>query len=287
MAFNSDTFNDLTQINRSRPSFFGKIWQKTALRGIFIGASLGFLAIQQPHWWQSNPPQLPNSTTNFSGKVKITVLNPIAGQRHGGSGVRDESVTAFIKGYISQGLALANLPEQLALKFQFHKVQLQQQASPDGYEVRLSVAHYEPIARIGGTPMLLSRAGAIYASNDPQHFNQLPSFTLPLATRWTSRRTLAVTREQQEHIDQAMELMAELSHHKIRYTQVRLKPHRGFQVVTDNGVFLQFGHDRFKASLSRYRKITKRDDFAMSAVKEIHLDFKGKALITMKPQAEQ
>lgn len=289
MAFNSDRFNDLNQINRSRPSIFGKLWQKTALRLLFVAGSLSFLAFQQPHWWQENPPQLPDSTETFSGRVDIAILNP--GKSQGvmtpSNGVRDEAVREHIRQYIGAGKELAQLPEQLALTFQFHRVYLQQRASASGYDIRLSVAHFEPIARIEGTPMLLSRAGAIYASADPRLFKQLPKLSLPLSDRWTKRRTLAVTAEQQQRLSQAMALMTKLDQHKIRYTRIGLKPHRGFQVVTDEGLFLQFGHKGFKKSLGRFTKILKREDFALNAVKEIHLDFKGKALITMKPKAEQ
>lgn len=289
MAFSSDRFNDLNQINRSRPSIFGKLWQKTALRLVFVAGSLGFLAVQQPRWWQAHPPQLPDSTVTFSGRVTIAIINPGKGQDviSTGSGVRDEAVRQYIRRYIAAGKELAQLPEQLALKFQFHKVHLQQRASASGYDLRLSVAHFEPIARIESTPLLLSRAGAIYASDDPQGFKQLPSLSLPLSDRWTPRRTLAVTTEQQKRLEQAMALMMRLDQHKIRYSKIALKPHRGFQVVTHEGLFLQFGHDGFKKSLGRFTKILKREDFAINSVKEIHLDFKGKALITMKPKAEQ
>lgn len=291
MAFNSDTFNDLTQINRSRPSIFGKLWQKTALRLVFVGGSLGFLAVQQPKWWLTNPPLVADSTTTFSGTVTLASLNSgqdqdLSSSGSSGSRVRDEAVRAYIRKALDQGTALADLPEQLALKFQFHKVHLQQRASADGYELRLAVAHFEPIAKIAGTAKLLSRAGAIYASDNPRNLNQLPSLSLPLGERWTKRRTLKVTAEQQQRIDQAMALMATLDAHQIRYSRLTLKRHRGFQVVTDNGLFLQFGHGDFNTSLSRYHKILTREDFSVATVKEVHLDFKGKALITMKPKAE-
>lgn len=282
MAFNSENYNDKGQIKKSRPSIFGRLWQKTALRLGFLGASLGFLALQQPDWWLAQPPAIPDSTQDFSGKVSLTTMRATAPNQ-----VRDDAVKAYVASYLGAGKPIAALPEQLSLEFQFHKANLRQVATAQGYDVNLIVAHFEPIAKIFGTPLLLSRDGDIYASNDPKALLALPTIAMPLGERWTERRTLEVTTEQQELLDQAMALMTVLHNAKIRFAALVLKPHRGFQVLTAGGLYLQFGHSNFAKSIKRYQKILTRDDFAVGDVKEIHLDFKGKALITMKPKAKK
>lgn len=289
MAFNSDTFNDKSQISRSRPSAFGRLWQKTALRLLFVGGSAVFFFVQQPSWWQRDPGNQADATKDFSGKASVITLSK-SGFRKAGNAPKDSAVIAHVKKALGPDAAdgaLAALPEQLSLKFQFHKAHLAQVPTSKGYDVRLTVAHFEPIARITGTALLLSRDGAIYSSDNPKNFLSLPGIRLALTDRWTPRRTLDVTPDQQRHISQAMSLMAVLTKADIPFAQLTLKPHRGFQVQTGHGLYLQFGHRDFDRSIKRYQKILKREDFAINAVKEIHLDFKGKALITMKPKAKR
>lgn len=293
MAFHSESYNDKDKIKKSRPSLLGKLWQKTALRIFFAAASLGFLAVQEPSWWyfartvdktSHDQPEatIPDSRTTFSGTVHMAVLRHQPHDRR-----KDEAITSYIRSHLEVGKPLEQLPEALALKFQFRHVNLRTVATAKGYDVHLKVAPFRPIAKILGSPLLLSTSSAIYPSSDAEAFDALPKLHVPLSDRWTARKTLEVTKPQQHNIDAAMRLMKTLANKKMSYNRIILKPHRGFQVLTPTGLYLQFGYGQFDKSIKRYEKILKREDFAIAKVKEIHLDFKGKALITMKPKADQ
>lgn len=287
MAFQSDSYNDMSQIKKSRPSLVGKLWQRTALRLLFAGFSIAFLAVQQPSWWlpfTDTPVPATKPKLEYSGKVVMTSLR---GKPWPASADRDKAITDFVQRFMErQEQDLTELPRLLALKFQFHKANVRRVTAREQgqYDLRLTVSHYQPIAKIFGTPLILSRDGAIYESKDSQTLD-LPQIRMTLAQKWTQRRTLDVTAKQQQSIDEAIALMSKLRAKGIAFQQLNLMPHRGFQVRTTAGLLLQFGRKNFVDSIKRYQKILKREDFSIDDVKEIHLDFKGKALITMKPKA--